>query len=34
VQQLATISEVAIAILVLLCGLTVVTFLRMKRVRG
>jgi hypothetical protein len=34
VQQLATISEVAIAILVLLCGLTVATFLRMKRVRG
>jgi hypothetical protein len=34
VQQLATISEVAIAIFVLLCGLAVTTFLRMKRVRG
>ena len=34
VQQLATISEVAIAIFVLLCGLAVGTFLRMKRVRG
>jgi hypothetical protein len=34
VQQLATISEVAIAIFVLLCGLTVAAFLRMRRVRG
>ena len=34
VQQLATISEVAIAIFVLLCGLAVGAFLRMKRVRG
>jgi hypothetical protein len=34
VQQLATISEVAIAIFVLLCGLAVAAFLRMKRVRG
>jgi hypothetical protein len=34
VQQPATISEVAIAIFVLLCGLTVAAFLRLKRVRG
>ena len=34
VQQLATISEVAIAIFVLLCGLAVAAFLRMKRVHG
>jgi len=34
VQQLATIREVAIAIFVLLCGLTVTAFLRVKRVRG
>jgi hypothetical protein len=34
VQQLETISEVAIAIFVLLCGLAVGAFLRMKRVRG
>jgi hypothetical protein len=34
VQQLATISEVTIAIFVLLCGLAVATFLRVKRVRG
>ena len=33
-QQLETISEVAIAIFVLLCGLAVGAFLRMKRVRG
>jgi hypothetical protein len=33
-QQPATISEAAIAIFVLLCGLTVAAFLRMKRVRG
>ncbi len=34
VQQLETISEEAIAIFVLLCGLAVGAFLRMKRVRG
>ena len=34
VQQLETISEVAIAIFVLLCGLAVGAFLRTKRVRG
>src|SRR5262249_40131570 len=34
VQQLAPISEVAIAIFVLSCGLAVAAFLRMKRVRG
>ena len=33
-QQLATISEVAITIFILLCGLAVAAFLRMKRVRG
>ena len=33
-HQLTTISEVAIAIFVLLCGLAVATFLRMKRVHG
>jgi hypothetical protein len=34
VQQLPRIDEVAIGIFVLLCGLTVAAFLRMKRVRG
>ena len=34
VQQLETISEVAIAIFVLLCGLAVGAFLRMRRVPG
>ena len=34
VQQLASISEVTITIFVLLCGLAVATFLRVKRVRG
>jgi hypothetical protein len=34
VQQLATNSEVAIAIFILLCGLAVAAFLGMKRVRG
>jgi hypothetical protein len=33
-RQLATISEVTIAVFVLLCGLAVAAFLRMKRVRG
>jgi hypothetical protein len=33
-QQLATISEEGIAMFVLLCGLTVAAFLRMKRLRG
>jgi hypothetical protein len=34
VRQLATISEVAITIFVLLCGLAVAAFLRIKRVHG
>ena len=33
-RQLATISEVTIAVFVLLCGLAVAAFLKMKRVRG